>query len=120
MAASPGWVPDRRDIIWIGFSPRVGQEMRDEHAMLELSTKAVNQRTGIVIGLPMKHAAANETNPFALKHLGPKGKVGYVLTHPPQSFDWRARGARRHPWKQLPALLFGKACDGLHSIVNIG
>ena len=120
MSTSPAWVPDRRDMIWIGFSPQVGQEMRDEHPMLVLSTKAFNQRTGIVIGLPMTHAASNETNPFAVKYVGPKGEVGYVLSHQPKSFDWRARGARPHPWKQLPLPLFNEACEGLNSIVNIG
>jgi mRNA interferase MazF len=120
MATSPNWAPERRDIIWIGFSPRLGHEMRDEHPMLVLSTKAFNQRTGIVIGLPMSHAASNESNPFAVKYLGPKGEAGYVLTHQPKSFDWRARGARPHPWKQLPQILFSEACEGLNSIVNVG
>jgi hypothetical protein len=41
--------------------------MRDEHPMLVLSTKAFNDRAGIVIGLPMTPAASHETNPFAIK-----------------------------------------------------
>ena len=120
MATSAPWVPDRRDMIWIGFSPQLGKEMRDEHPMLVLSTKAFNQRTGIVIGLPMTHAASNETNPFAVKHLGAKGEVVYVLTHQPKSFDWRARRARLHPWKQLPQPVFNEACESLNSIIDVG
>jgi mRNA interferase MazF len=120
MATSAPWVPDRRDMIWIGFSPQVGKEMRDEHPMLVLSTKAFNQRTGIVIGLPMTHAASNETNPFAVKYVGPKGEVGYVLTHQPKSFDWRARRARPHPWKQLAQPVFNEACESLNSIIDVG
>ena len=81
------WVPDRRDMIWIDFNPQVGAEMKNEHPMLVLSGKAFNERTGIVIGLPMTHAAYNDTNPFAVKYTGPKGEVGYVLTHQPKSFD---------------------------------
>jgi mRNA interferase MazF len=107
-------------MIWIAFSPQVGHEMRDEHPMLVLSTKSFNERTGLVIGLPMTHAQSNETNPFAVKYVGPKGEAGYVLTHQPKSFDWRARGARSHPWKQVSPAIFTEACEGLNSIINIG
>ena len=58
------WVPDRRDMIWIDFNPQRGREMRDLHPMLVLSPKAFNERTSIVIGLPMTSAQSNETNPF--------------------------------------------------------
>lgn len=120
MSTSALWVPDRRDMIWIGFNPQVGHEMRDEHPMLVLSTKAFNERTGIVIGLPMTHAESNERNPFAVKYVGPKRELGYVLTHQPKSFDWRARGARPHPWKQVSPTVFAEACEGLNSIISIG
>jgi len=121
MATSPqSWVPDRGDMIWIDFNPQAGSEMKNEHPMLVLSTKAFNARTGIVIGLPMTHAAYNETNPFAIKYMGPKKDVGYVLTHQPKSFDWRARAARPHPWKQLPAALLAQACEGLNGILDLG
>ena len=95
MANTKHWVPDRRDMIWIDFNPQVEQEMRDEHPMLLLSPRAFNERTGIVIGLPMTHAPSNETNPFAVKFTTAKGEVGYVLTHQPKSFDWRKRCAPR-------------------------
>jgi len=120
MATDPLWVPDRRDMIWISFSPHAGKEMRDEHPMLVLSTKAFNQRTSIVIGLAMSTAASNETNPFALKYAGPKGEIGYVLTHLVSSFDWRARRTRPHPWKQVSAGVFKEACERLSDIINIG
>ena len=78
-------------MIWVDFSPQVGGEMKDEHPMMVLSTKAFAERMNIVIGLPMTHAASNKTNPFAVKFAGAKGEIGYVLTHQPKSFDWRAR-----------------------------
>jgi mRNA interferase MazF len=120
VAASKRWVPDRRDMIWIDFSPQVGSEMKDEQPMLVLSTKAFNERTGIVIGLPMTHAASNESNPFAIRYVGPKQEVGYVLTHQAKSFDWRQRGARAHAWKQVTPTLFREACEELNSIIAIG
>lgn len=114
------WVPDRRDMIWIGFSPHVGTEMRDEHPMLVLSTKAFNERTGIVIGLPMTHAEFNRGNPFAVEFPGPKGEPCFILTHQPKSFDWRQRGARPHSWGKVAQLLFRDACAELESIISIG
>lgn len=119
--AAPGklWVPERRDMVWIDFNPRVGGEMKDEQPMLVLSIKAFNERTGLVIGLPMTQAASNATNPFAVKYAGPKGEVGYVLSHQPKSFDWRLRGARPHPWKQVSPTMLASACEGLNSIISI-
>jgi mRNA interferase MazF len=120
MATAKNWVPDRRDMIWIDFNPQVGSEMKHEHPLLVLSPKAFNERTGIVIGLPMTHATSNETNPFAIKHTSAKGEVCYVLTHQPKSFDWRQRGARPHPWKQVPAPLFEAVRESLNDIIAIG
>ena len=120
--AAPGklWVPDRRDMIWIDFSPQVGGEMKDEHPMMVLSPKAFNARTNLVIGLPMTHAPSNDTNPFAVKFGTSKGEVCYVLAQQPKSFDWRRRGARPHPWKQVPPTVFESACEELNGIISIG
>lgn len=120
--AAPGklWVPDRRDMIWIDFSPQVGGEMKDEHPMMVLSPMAFNERTNIVIGLPMTHAQSNDSNPFAVKFKSPKGEVCYVLAHQPKSFAWRSRGARPHPWKQVPPTVFESACEELNGIISIG
>lgn len=106
-------------MIWIDFNPQIGSGMRDEHPMLVLSTRSFNDRTGIVIGLPVTHAAFNETNPFAVRYVGPKNEVGYVLTHQPKSFDWRKRKARPHPWKQASPALLETACGELNSIIAI-
>ncbi|MDI1246012.1 MAG: type II toxin-antitoxin system PemK/MazF family toxin [Rhodoferax sp.] len=119
MPGTKFWVPDRRDMIWIDFNPPIGSEMKDEHPMLVLSPKAFNERTGMVIGLPMTHAPSNETNPFAVKLTTAKGEIAYVLTHQPKSFDWRKRGARPHPWKQVPSPLFESACESLNGIISI-
>lgn len=113
------WVPDRRDIIWIDCNPQAGREMRDRHPLLVLSPRAFNDRTSIVIGLPMTTAASNQSNPFAVRHVGAKGVVSYVLAHQPKSFDWRARGAKPHSWKQAPAEVFTLACENLNQIIEI-
>jgi len=99
MARRPAlWSPDRAEIIFIEHSPHAGKEMPGKHPLLVCSTRAFNERTGIVIGLPMTHAAFNADNPFALAVQGPKSEVGYVLAFQPKSFDWRVRNAKPHPW----------------------
>jgi mRNA interferase MazF len=113
------WVPDRRDIIWIDFDPQAGREMKAMHPMLVLSPRAVNDKTSIVIGLPMSAREYNATNPFAVSIDGDDGVTGYVITNQPKSFDWRARRASAHPWKQAPEDTFELICDGLNQIIAL-
>ena len=113
------WVPDRADIIWIDFNPQSGREMRDMHPMLVLSPIQFNERTGIVIGLPMTTAKYNDTNPFALQFTGKRDVVSYILTHQPKSFDWRKRGAKIHPWKKVSDNLLTEACELLNQIITL-
>jgi mRNA interferase MazF len=119
MSAS-GWVPDRRDIIWIDFNPQAGREMKDKHPMLVLSNKLFNERTSLVIGLPMTTSASNDTNPFAVRFVGSHSVVAYVLAHQPKSLDWRQRGAKPHPWKQATPAVFASACELLNTVIAIG
>lgn len=120
MTTAAHWCPGRGEIIWIQFNPQVGKhEMKDEHPILVLTTTEFNERTSLVIGLPMTHSASNESNPFAIKYVGPKNEVAYILTHQPKSLDWRMRGARPHPWKALPPHAFKQACAELNDIIQI-
>src|SRR5665213_1651157 len=119
MAGAEPWVPERRDIIWIDCNPQTGREMKDVHPLLVLSPREFNERTGIVIGLPMTTAAFNETNPFAIKFASSRKKTSYILGHQPKSFDWRMRRAKAHPWKQGPEDVFARACETLNQIIAI-
>jgi mRNA interferase MazF len=118
------WVPDRQDIIWIDCNPQVGREMRDVHPFLVLSPRSFNERTSLVIGLPMTTAEYNSDNPFAVA-VGKapargKGHVSYVLCHQPKSFDWRLRKAKPHPMGALSDPLFVQVCERLNQIIVIG
>ncbi|ANE55127.1 type II toxin-antitoxin system PemK/MazF family toxin [Methylomonas sp. DH-1] len=118
------WVPERQDIIWIDCNPQVGQEMRDIHPFLVLSPRIFNEKTSLVIGLPMTTAAYNADNPFAVavgKAGGRKAEqTSYVLCHQPKSFDWRLRKAKPHPLKSLSGDLFAQVCERLNQIIQIG
>ncbi len=120
MAARQAWCPDRRDMIWINCNPQAGREMKDVHPLVVLSPREFNQRTGIVIGLPMTTAPYNETNPFAVKFIGPKGVASFILSHQPKSFDWRARDAKPHSLKKVPEDAYTRACESLNQIIEIG
>lgn len=111
--AKAGWVPERQEIIWI-----------DRHPFLVLSPKAFNERTSLVIGLPMTTAEYNASNPFAVIAViagGAKtGKTSYVLCHQPKSFDWRVREAAPHPMGRLADAVFAEVCGVLNQIVQLG
>lgn len=119
MVASTIWVPDRRDVIWINFSPQVGQEFREMHPMLVLSPRAFNLRTSIVIGLPMSTASSNASNPFAVDNSKNEKEPSYIICNQPKSLDWRLRGARAHPSGRVREAVFQNACAELNDIVQL-
>ena len=117
------WIPERQEIIWIDCNPQVGQEMRNVHPFLVLSPQAFNDKTSLVIGLPMTTADYNADNPFAVAVGKAKGrkihKVSYVLCHQPKSFDWRLRYAKPHELGKLDAGLFKQVCERLNQIIQL-
>jgi mRNA interferase MazF len=95
--------------------------MRDVHPFLVPSPKAFNERTSLVIGLPVTSAAYNADNPFAVA-VGAAGgrkagQTSYVLCHQPKSFDWRRRGAAPHPIKRIPGSRFAEVLVVQNQIV---
>jgi mRNA interferase MazF len=122
-AAPKIWAPDRQDVIWIDCNPQRGQEMRDVHPFLVLSPKTFNQRTSLVIGLPMTTADYNADNPFAV-NVGlaggrKAGQTSYVLCHQPKSFDWRIRGGAPHPMKKVSDAPFAEVLALLNQIIQL-
>ena len=121
------WVPDRQDIIWIDCNPQVGQEMRDIHPFLVLSPRVFNEKTSLVIGLPMTTAEYNVNNPFAVvvgkasnnKSNNKSDKTSYVLCHQPKSFDWRVRNAKPHALGQLHEVYFMQVRELLNQIIQL-
>ncbi len=97
--------------------------MRDIHPFLVLSPRNFNERTSLVIGLPMTTSEHNADNPFTVAIGAAKGrktaKISYVLCHQPKSFDWRVRAAKAHPMKQLPDAQFAEVCGVLNQIIKI-
>jgi mRNA interferase MazF len=123
IAGKRPWVPERQDIIWINCNPQAGNEMRDLHPFLVLSPRTFNERTSLVIGLPMTTAEYNADNPFAVAVGSARGKkpekTSYVLCHQTKSFDWRSRNASPHPLKRLADSHFAECCARLNQIVRL-
>ncbi len=116
------WIPDRQDIIWIDCNPQAGQEMRDIHPFLVLSPGNFNDKTSLVIGLPMTTAEDNASNPFAVaigQFKSKAVKTSYVLCHQPKSFDWRARNAKPHALKKCGSDSFARICECLNQIIEL-
>jgi mRNA interferase MazF len=122
-AAKLSWVPERQDVVWIDCNPQAGREMRDRHPFLVLSPRSFNERTSLVIGLPMTTAEYNADNPFAVvagvAGGARAGKASYVLCHQPKSFDWRVRDAAPHPMKRLTDARFAEVCGVLNQIMQL-
>jgi mRNA interferase MazF len=97
--------------------------MRNPHPFLVLSPRSFNERTALVIGLPMTTAEYNADNPFAIAVRIAKGakqgKTSSVLCHQPKSFDWRVRGASPHPMKRLADAPFAEIRGVLNQIVQL-
>ena len=98
--------------------------MRDIHPFLVLSPHNFNDKTSLVIGLPMTTAEYNADNPFAVavgqaKGRSHAGKISYVLCHQPKSFDWRVRAAAPHPLKRLSDVFFDDICLRLNQIIQL-
>ena len=71
-----------------------------------------------MIDLPMTAAPYNETNPFAVKLISPKGAASFILSNQPKSLDWRARDAKPHSLKKVPEDAYIHACRSLRSAVD--
>ena len=88
-----------------------------------LSPRSFNDKTSLVIGLPMTTANYNADNPFAVaigSAQGRKaGQISYVLCHQPKSFDWRLWGGKPHPLKTLSGDLFASVCERLNQIIQL-
>jgi mRNA interferase MazF len=121
--AARNWVPNRQEVILIDCNPQRGQEMPDLHPFLVLSPIAFNDKTSLVIGLPMTTAEYNADNPFAVA-VGVAGgrkanKISYVLCHQPKSFDWRVRKAGPHTMKTMSDVVFAEVLIVLNQIVRL-
>lgn len=86
------YVPDEGDIVWLSFTPQSGHEQAGRRPAVVLSAKAYNQRSGLLVCVPI----TNQINgyPFEVA-LGGDGATGAALADQVKSLDWKSRQAER-------------------------
>lgn len=103
------YVPDRGDIVWLTFTPRVGHEQAGRRPALVVSPRAYNEKTGLALRCPITSRVKGY--PFEVT-LPAKGSItGVVLSDQLKSLDWRARRAEFAA--QAPRKVVGEVLDKL-------
>lgn len=91
--ARGGYVPERGDIVWIGFSPTEGHEQAGHRPALVLSPSSYNGRSGLMLCCPITSKV--KPYPFVVPILGNPDVAGAALADQLRTLDWRARGAKK-------------------------
>lgn len=86
------YVPDAGDIVWLDFNPQAGHEQAGRRPAAVLSPKAYNQRSGLLVCVPITNQIKGY--PFEVPLSG-AGASGVALADQVKSLDWRRRHAER-------------------------
>lgn len=86
------YVPDAGDVVWLNFTPQSGHEQAGRRPAVVLSPKAYNQRTGLLVCVPI--TSQIKGYPFEVV-LGGGGATGAALADQVKSLDWQTRLAER-------------------------
>lgn len=86
------YVPDEGDIVWLNFTPQSGHEQAGRRPAVVLSPKAYNQRSGLLVCVPMTNQVKGY--PFEVVLSG-GGASGAALADQVKSLDWKSRHAER-------------------------
>ena len=86
------YVPDEGDIVWLNFTPQSGHEQAGRRPAVVLSPKAYNQRSGLLICVPITNQIKGY--PFEVV-LGGNGATGAALADQVKNLDWKSRQAER-------------------------
>lgn len=110
------YVPDRGDIVWLHFDPRVGHEQAGRRPALVISPKTYNRRVGLALFCPITSNVKGY--PFEVEL--PKGSraKGAVLCDQIKSLDWRVRRAKR--LGPAPATVMDEALAKIIALIDPG
>jgi len=82
------YVPDRKDIVWLDFTPQSGHEQRGKRPAVVLSPKKYNEKVGLAVFCPI--TSKIKDYPFEVEIENSKIH-GVVLSDQVKSLDWRSR-----------------------------
>jgi len=86
------YIPERNDIIWLDFEPTKGKEIGKYRPALVLSSKAYNQKTGLLICCPISTSIREGITEVPVKNLDKPSVVASSLV---QTLSWRDRSAKK-------------------------
>ena len=86
------FVPERGDVVWLGFDPQAGHEQSGKRPALVVSPIEYNRKVGLALVCPVTSRVKGY--PFEVS-LPPGLKAqGAVLSDQVKSLDWRVRKAQ--------------------------
>jgi len=100
------YAPDEGDIVWLSFTPQSGHEQAGRRPAVVLSAKAYNQRSGLLVCVPITNQIKGY--PFEVA-LGGDAATGAALADQVKSLDWKSRQAERKGRATPPELAEIKA-----------
>jgi mRNA interferase MazF len=84
------YIPKRRDIVWLDFTPQSGKEIKKTRPALVVSPLSYNKKTGLFLVMPI----TSQVKGYPFECLIKVQKVsGAILCDQIRSLDWQARRA---------------------------
>ena len=90
--ARAGYVPERRDVVWLDFEPTKGKEIGKYRPALVLSSRDYNRRTGLLICCPISTSIRGGPTEVPIGNLDEPSVVAANLV---QTLAWKERMAKR-------------------------
>jgi mRNA interferase MazF len=86
------YLPERGDIVWLQFDPRLGHEQAGRRPALVVSPQSYNGKVGLALLCPI--TAKIKGYPFEVEIPEGLQVSGVILADQVKSLDWRARDAQ--------------------------
>lgn len=87
-----GYVPGRRDVVWLDFEPTKGREIGKYRPALVLSSQEYNRRTGLLICCPISTSIRGGATEVPIGNLDQPSVIAANLV---QTLAWRERKAEK-------------------------
>ena len=86
------YIPERNDIVFLDFEPTKGKEIGKYRPALVLSSKAYNQRSGLLICCPISSSIRGQSTEVPVGNLDSPSVVASNLIH---TLDWHERKVKK-------------------------
>ncbi|TAL18301.1 endoribonuclease MazF [bacterium] len=87
------YVPEKGDVVWLSFDPRLGHEQAGYRPALVLTPSIYNEKAGTMLCCPI--TSRKKGYPFQIELEGNPDVSGMIMTDQLTCIDWRARVAKK-------------------------